>query len=130
MWMSKRLPNFSSKHKICVVCEGEEEYAYLSKLISLNVWSTQYELTLDNACGNGNIPARYQDRYQNGSFELVLVFCDTEKKPYDQFLGIKEKIDKFHGVMGASDRVVIYGQPCTMQIILKHWSDIVLKSPS
>lgn len=37
------------------------------------------EVFLDNADGNEMIPARYQDRYQNGSFEVVLVFCDTEK---------------------------------------------------
>ena len=45
------------------------------------LWDEKYEIILDNAGGNGNIPARYQDSYQNGSYELVLVFCDTEKKP-------------------------------------------------
>ena len=44
-----------------------------------------------NAGGNGNIPARYQDRYQNGADELVLVFCDTEKKPHEQYEDIKRK---------------------------------------
>ena len=38
-----------------------------------------YQAKKDNAGGNGNIPARYQDSYQNGSYELVLVFCDTMK---------------------------------------------------
>jgi len=31
---------------------------------------------LVNAGGNGNIPARYQDRYKNGADELVLVFYE------------------------------------------------------
>ena len=44
-----------------------------------------------NAGGNRNIPARYQDRYQNGADELVLVFCDTEKKPHEQYEDIKRK---------------------------------------
>lgn len=66
--MVNRLPKFTDKHKICIICEGDEEYDYLDKLKSLNVWNEQYEVVLDNADGNGNIPARYQDRYQNGSF--------------------------------------------------------------
>ena len=62
-WMTNRLPVFSDKHKICIICEGNEEYAYLDKIKSLNVWNDQYAIFLDNAAGNGNIPARYQDRY-------------------------------------------------------------------
>lgn len=73
-----------------------------------------------NACGNGNIPARYQDRYQNGTDELVLIFCDTEKKPHEQYKDIKRKINDFRGVDNAADQVVIFGNPCTMQIIIKH----------
>ncbi len=40
--MPNKLHMFFDKHKICIICEG-----------------------------NGNIPARYQDRYQNGSYEVV-----------------------------------------------------------
>ncbi len=79
--MSNKLPRFFDKHKICIICEGNEEYTYLNCLKkNLNVWNEQYEFVLINAGGNGNIPARYQDRYQNGADELVLVFCDTEKE--------------------------------------------------
>ncbi len=85
---------------------------------------------LDNADGNGNIPARYQDRYQNGSYEIILVFCDTEKKPYEQYEDIKRKINEFHGIDDAANEIVIYGNPCTMQIILEHWTDVRLKSPA
>jgi hypothetical protein len=128
--MVNRLPAFSNKHKICIICEGNEEYAYLEKLESLNVWNDKYEISLDNASGNGNIPARYQDRYQNGTYELVLVFCDTDKKPYEQYEDIKRKINEFHGVANAADEVIIFGNPCTMQIIIKHWTDENIKSPA
>lgn len=100
--MINRLPVFSDKQKICIICEGNEEYAYLDKLKSMNVWNDQYEISLDNAGGNGNIPARYQDRYQNGTYELVLIFCDTEKKPHEQYADIKRKVNEFHGVDYAS----------------------------
>lgn len=128
--MMSRLPYVSDKKKICIICEGNEEYAYLERLNTLEVWNAQYEIALDNAGGNGNIPARYQDRYQNGAYELVLVFCDTEKKPYEQYEDIKRKINEFHGVDNAADKVVIFGNPCTMQIIIKHWADENLRSPA
>ena len=128
--MKNRLPAFLDKDKVCIICEGDEEFDYLNKLKSLKVWNEQYEVVLDNADGNGNIPARYQDRYQNGSYEVVLIFCDTEKKPYEQYEDIKRKINEFHGIDNAAEEIVIYGNPCTMQIILEHWTDIRLKSPA
>lgn len=127
--MVNRLPFIPDNHKICIICEGNEEYEYIKRLKDLKVWNEQYEISLVNAGGNGNIPARYQDRYQNGADQLVLVFCDTEKKPYEQYEDIKRKINEFHGVDNAADEVIIFGNPCTMQIISKHWTDENLKSP-
>ncbi|MDE6889810.1 MAG: hypothetical protein K2P45_14440 [Eubacterium sp.] len=126
--MACKLPQIFTGSRICVICEGDEEYEYLEKLISLEVWSKVYLFQLENAEGNGNIPARYQDKFQNGSCDLVLVFCDTDKKPYEQYEDIKRKINKFHGVENAADQIVIYGNPCTMQIIIEHWDDVVLGS--
>lgn len=128
--MTNKLPKFSDKHKICIICEGNEEYEYLERLKALKVWNKQYDISLVNAGGNGNIPARYQDRYQNGSYEVVLVFCDTEKKPYEQYEDIKQKINEFHGIDDAANKVIIFGNPCTMQIITKHWTDASLKLPA
>ena len=127
--MTKRLPEFSERERICIICEGDEEYDYLSRLMELQVWNSRYEVSLENAGGNGNIPARYQDRFQNGAYNLVLVFCDTEKKPHEQYLDIKNKINAFHGTDSAADEVVIFGNPCTLQIILAHWGDVVLCTP-
>ena len=128
--MPNKLPKFFDNHKICIICEGNEEYEYLNRLKNLKVWNEQYDISLVNASGNGNIPARYQDRYQNGADELVLVFCDTEKKPHEQYEDIKRKINEFHGVDNAADEVIMFGNPCTMQIISKHWTDENLKSPA
>ena len=130
MPMPNKMPKFFDKHKICIICEGNEEYQYLKRLKDLKVWNEQYDISLVNAGGNGNIPARYQDRYQNGADELVLVFCDTEKKPHEQYEDIKRKINEFHGVDNAAKEVIIFGNPCTMQIISKHWTDENLKSPA
>ena len=102
--MPNKLPKFLDNHKICIICEGNEEYEYLKRLIDLKVWNEQYAISLVNAGGNGNIPARYQDRYQNVADELVLVFCDTEKKPHEQYEDIKRKSIKER--MEAKQKVV------------------------
>lgn len=128
--MINRLPNISPQDKVCIICEGNEEYKYLERLIALNVWNEKYKISLVDAEGNGNIPARYQDKYQNDSFDVVLVFCDTEKKPHEQYEDIKHKIDEFHGISNASDEIIIYGSPCTMQIVSKHWTDEMIIKPS
>lgn len=126
--MGNRLPKIFTGSRICIICEGDEEYEYLEKLISLDVWCKEYCFQLENAGGNGNIPARYQDKYQNGAYDLVLVFCDTDRKPYEQYVDIKRRIDEFHGVENAADKIMIYGNPCTMQIIIEHWGDVRLCS--
>lgn len=129
MPMANKLPKLFDKQRICIICEGNEEYEYLERLKNLKVWSEQYDISLINAGGNGNIPARYQNRYQNNSDEVVLVFCDTERKPHEQYEDIKRKINEFHGD-NVADRVIMFGNPCTMQIILKHWTNENLKSPA
>ena len=121
--MTNKLPKTFSGSKICIICEGDEEYEYLDKLISLDVWSNKYQFTLENANGNGNIPARYQDKYQNGSYDVVLVFCDTDKKPYEQYVDIKQKINEFHGVKNAADHVIIFGNPCTRLLYTTNAAD-------
>lgn len=128
--MQNRLPAFLNKCRVCIICEGDEEYDYLDRLNKIEVWNKAYKVTLDNAGGNGNIPARYQDRYQNGSYDIVLIFCDTEKKPYEQYEDIKQKINEFHGVDYAAEEVIIFGNPCTMQIIIEHWADVKLRTPA
>ena len=40
--MINKLPNFLDNHKICIICEGNEEYEYLDCLNQLNVWKSMY----------------------------------------------------------------------------------------
>ena len=126
----RRLPKIDHKISICIICEGSEEYDYLNRLKGLGLWDNAYRIDLVNANGNGNLPARYQDKYQNGAHSLVLIFCDTDKNPYTRYLEIKKKINAFHDSDKASESVVIFGNPCTMQIIIEHWGEVLLKSPA
>lgn len=123
-----RCRNNHKKTKVCIICEGYEEYEYFDKLIKINVFDSRYDIKLINAKGNGNIFARYQDIYQRNMYHLIFVFCDTEQKPYEQFNDIKNKIDELYDHKGISDKLVIFANPCSMQVILLHFGYIALKS--
>ena len=45
-------------------------------------------------------------------------------------MDINRKIIEFHGIENAAGEVVIFANPCTMQIIIKHWTDENIKSPA
>lgn len=115
--------------KICVICEGFEEFEYIETLDKKSVFSPKYEFVLINAKSINTIFARYQQKYQSDSYSLVLVFCDTDKGPSNRYLELKRKINEFHDADVADD-IVIFGNPCTMQIMLSHFEEVKLTSQS
>ena len=123
-------PSFlkNNKKKICLICEGYEEFDYISKLLELKVWADVYDFTLVNAESNGNISARYQDRYQSDNYDIVLVLCDTDRKPHHDFELIRKKINDIFGIDNAADEVIIFVNPCTMQVELLHFENIKLRT--
>ncbi|MBQ3024951.1 MAG: hypothetical protein IJD23_06555 [Spirochaetaceae bacterium] len=123
-------PSFlkNNKKKICLICEGYEEFDYISKLLELKVWADVYDFTLVNAESNGNISARYQDKYQSNNFDIVLAFCDTDRKPHDDFNQIRKKINGIFGIENAADEVIIFVNPCSMQVELLHFENIKLRT--
>ena len=123
-------PNFlkNNKKKICLICEGYEEFDYISKLLELKVWADVYDFSLVNAESNGNISARYQDRYQSDNYDIVLVLCDTDRKPHHDFERIRKKINDIFGIDNAADEVIIFVNPCTMQVELLHFENIKLRT--
>lgn len=123
------MSNKFSQKKICVICEGYEEYDYFSKLIECKVFHQNYTFKLKNARSIDNIAAVYQNEFQNGNSDLIIIFCDTEIKPYSQFKSLIKKIDKYHNKKVAKD-IVFFANPCTMQIILSHFNSVRLASNS
>lgn len=123
-----RLPNLERKHKICVICEGYEDFAYFNRLLELNVWNSAYEFYPINVKSASNISARFQDVFQNDKYELVLIFCDTDKSPYREYIQVKQKINGFLNKADAAERLIIFANPCTMQIILSHFGEVSLKN--
>lgn len=115
--------------RICIICEGYEEEEYLNTLKNKAVFSNKYEFVTINVKSINNIYSRYTDKYQSDSYSLVLIFCDTDKIPYERYKTLKKKINDFHGT-NVANKIVIFGNPCTMQIILSHFATIKLLSQS
>ena len=111
-----------------MICEGYEDYHDFNRLIALNLWDTFYSFTIINVKSASNIPARFQNEYQNDRYEIILVFCDTDKEPHREYTLVKDKINRFLGKRKVSDKLVIFPNPCTMQIVLLHFGDVSLRN--
>ena len=122
------LPILENRHKVCVICEGNEDFAYFKRLLDLNVWNNVYEFFPVNVKSASNIPAKFQDAFQNDRYEIILVLCDTDKAPYREYVQVKKKINSFLGKQKAAEKLIIFANPCTMQIILSHFGDVSLKN--
>ena len=70
----------------------------------------------------------FQNEFQNDRYEIILVFCDTDKEPYREYAQVKAKINRFLGKRKVAEKVIIFANPCTMQIMLLHFGDISLKN--
>lgn len=125
----KKIPSIKTGCKILIICEGFEEYDYITKLKECNVWSSAYNIKSRNAKSIDNLIAIYQNEYQNANYDLIVLFCDTEMMPYQQFCQLRESINNFHGNK-AADKLIIFANPCTMQIILSHFDKVKLTSNS
>ncbi len=95
--MSKKIPLINTGKRILIICEGSEEEDYFERLKECSVWSRDISVKVLNAKSIDAIIAHYQYHYQNGNYALIVVFCDTEKEPYTQFLSLRNSIDEFHG---------------------------------
>lgn len=116
--------------KICIICEGDEEKDYINVLLNKKVFSDKYTFADPiNVKSINNIFTRYIDRFQSNSYDLVLIFCDTDKGPSEQYINLKKKINDFHDA-NVADEVIIFGNPCTMQIIISHFAEKKLTSQS
>lgn len=127
--MTRRIPPVHNGAKILIICEGYEEYDYLKRLKSLQVWDENFCIEVENAKSIDNIFAKYQYKYANNNYKLILIFCDTEMHPYEQFVTLKKQIDGMHGNK-ASNKILFFCNPCTMQIVLSHFDKVSLNTSS
>ncbi len=123
-----RTPRIDANPVVYIVCEGSEEYDYLTKLKECNVWSNNYTVKLKNAKSIDRIYGVYEYWYsQAGKNNIVLIFCDTEAPPYEKINLLKKKIKELHN-RKASETIIFFANPCTLQIILSHFKAVQLTS--
>ena len=116
--------------RICIICEGDEEEEYIKALLKKNVFSDKYNFSDPiNVKSFFNIFPRYNEKFQSNSYDLVLILCDTDKGPSNKYIELKKKINELHD-SDVADDIIIFGNPCTMQIILSHFGKIKLTSQS
>ena len=127
--MANKLPNASNENHVLIVCEGAEECDYINRLKACGVWSKNFSVHTKDAKSISNIFAMYSYYYKTNNYKLIVIFCDTEKYPYNQFVEMKQKIDKFHD-KGVADQVVFFVNPCTLQVVLLHFDAVKLISNS
>jgi len=124
-------PEINRRPRICLVCEGYEEEAYINALIGKGLWCN-YRFKVVNAKGAGNVTARFQNEIIADTCDAVLMFCDTDKKPFDEYLAIKSRLRAILGQKSKIENLIIYANPCSMQIILLHFGEkpVLLKTQS
>lgn len=124
-----RKPRIRTNKQICIVCEGYEEFDYLDCLKKCGVWSKTYDLKLINAKSLDKIMPRYQYAFQSGNYDVIFIFCDTEIAPYSQYKKLINDLNDYHDKLIAN-QIVYFSNPCTMQLILSHFSSVKLTSNS
>lgn len=118
------LSNQKSQRSVCLILEGFEEYFYFERLISLQIFSSNYRIKPINAKTAGNIPAKYQEALASDSHSMVLVVCDRDRKP-EAYNGVVRGIEKILGD-GNAEKIITFTRPCTLQVILYHFGDVEL----
>ncbi len=69
-----RLPPIKAKqYTVCIIRKGNEDYAYMQRLLRLRVWDPVYNFRLINVKGESSIFACYQDTYNNDRYEIILI---------------------------------------------------------
>ena len=126
-----RKPDINHRPRVCIVCEGYEEEAYVNALIDKGLWP-HYRFKVVNAKGAGNVTARFQNEVSADSCEAVLMFCDTDRRPFDEYVAIKGRLRAMLGQKARLENLVIYANPCSMQVILLHFGSepVSLKTQS
>ena len=128
--MSNR-PPITYKPKVCVICEGLEEKIYFDRLTKIGVLNKHYRFFPQDAGGQAKIFAKFQAVYQNDNYDVILILCDTDKKPHKGYNEMRKRInEQFNSRTAVTNRIVIYTNPCTMQIVLSHFAEVELKTQS
>lgn len=123
--ISPNILSNSSKLKVKIICEGLEERQYINTLISFGKWNENLLVIPLDAGGINNVYDLFSHEWLKGDgTKFIFILCDTGKEQKESrkvFLKIREKIDQDYK-NHASDKIVVFANPITMQIFLSHFT--------
>lgn len=120
------------KRSILILCEGQEEWHYIKKLLSFRFYNSDLYSFAEpiNVKGNENLFPRFQNEYNKNRYDIILLFCDGDNNSI-QFQNIKKQIDEnVFGASGMADKITIFVNPVTLQVVLSHFDDVKLTHKS
>ena len=126
--MGRRIPPINTRKRILIICEGYEEYDYIMRLKDCNVWDHSVVISVRNAHSIDKISPIFSYSYKSANFDEIYIFCDTEDAPYEKFLALKDNINNVIDNEKQLKNILIFANPCSMQIILSHFDKVALKS--
>ena len=117
---------------IQILCEGQEEWWYIKKLLSFKRYNTDLFSFPEpiNVKTNTQLLNRFQLEYSKNKHDLILIFCDVDKdikKLHEMIttLAINMDID-----FDVAKKLFIFANPVTLQIVLSHFEAISLSHVS
>ena len=87
--MNNTLPKINSNKRFVLYVKVLRNMN-IKTLISLDLFSSKYDIDLKNAESNGNIPSIYFYYHQN-SYDIALIFPDTDREPFEDYKLIKKR---------------------------------------
>lgn len=130
MIMNRKFPNIPTSKRVCIVCEGDEEYRYIEKLKDLKLFHHNYSVKSINANGLTKVFKTFDKIAKSDNYNIVLIFCDTDNAPFEEFTKLQKAFKDYYGKNRVEDLppIIYFGNPCSMQIILSHFDKVKLKS--
>ncbi len=118
------------KIKIEIICEGLEEVLYLKRLLSFHYWNELLDIVLTNANGISSVYSAYsKSRATHKDTSYFFILCDSgesDSQARNEFNKIIGNVNNdLKGRNPATD-LVIFANPCTMQIFLSHFEVVMV----
>lgn len=114
--------------RVCIIAEGYEEKYYLERLLDFDFFNNRLVnvASIQNAKGILNVFALFQNVFNSGAYDLIVVFCDGDNNS-KQFNDMLNKIDnEIFGGDNVSQSIVFFVNPVTLQVVLSHFGDVTL----
>ncbi len=129
--MPTRLPLSLAKkrYSVLIICEGQEDKEYISRLVELGVFSSSLDITAMDAKGSSKIFSCFKNVLLVAPFyDLIVIFCDTEMPPYEEYTRQINKVNSLYEGKDVSSSVFYFVNPVTMQLVLLHKGEDKLTS--